>query len=68
MPVTIPKDKPWDIRRRNSKGQSIRIRENGWGTWKGYIGNKWVISFMHDLHAGTSDEQNAHAWLEENSK
>ena len=66
MPTVTPKDKPRNIRRRNSKGVSIRIHLNGWGNWEGFIDHKWTISFSAVRYK--TAEQAAHAWLEENSK
>lgn len=37
------------------------IRQNVWGNWYGYIGGKKVEWFLED--AGTTQEQNAKAWL-----
>lgn len=38
-----------------------RIRENRWGNWYGYLGNRKVEWFMNDDNG--TQEENAKKWL-----
>ena len=50
---------------KNSKGQTVKVRQTAWGNWYGYLGNRKVAAFDGAGCGAGGAEGEAKAWLEQ---